>query len=53
MEFEEIQRKYIEIVEDIDKTMIRSRIIIKQVEKEMEKIMIKARKNIHELSLLL
>ena len=50
---EKIKQKYIEIIKDIDKTLIQSRMTIKQVEKDMEEIMIKARKNIHELSLLL
>ena len=53
MNIEEIRKEYVKIVEDIDKTMIESRMTIKQVEKEMEEIMLKARKNIHELSLLL
>lgn len=53
MEDEKIKEKYVKIIEEIDKALIESRLTIKQVEKEMEDIMIKARKNIEKLSHLL
>ena len=50
---EEIKRRYVEIIEEIDKTLIESNLKIKQVQEEIEEIQRKTRKNIHELSLLL
>lgn len=52
-DIKKIKEEYEKIIMEINAELIASRLEMKHTEKRMEDIMIKARKNIHELSLLL